>query len=174
MGRYTHIMCVQHLHVHNIHIICNTHTYLRCTSHDRFWRHTPFNTLVYVYMPHVMDRYTHIMYLQHVHIFTTHVVRSILKTHPISHPRLCVHATRDEFGIYNTRIMDLQHTHISIRVWCIPNSFIHCCGRGLYRVAKTHRMPYLYRSFSAKEPYNQWLFCEKRPEKDILRVFATL
>jgi len=23
-----------------------------------------------------------------------------------------------------------------------------------YRVAKTHRMPYLYRSFSAKEPYN--------------------
>ena len=30
-----------------------------------------------------------------------------------------------------------------------------------YRVAKTHRMPYLYRSSSAKEPYNQWLFCEK-------------
>jgi len=23
-----------------------------------------------------------------------------------------------------------------------------------YRVAKTHRMPYLYRSFSAKEPYS--------------------
>ena len=23
-----------------------------------------------------------------------------------------------------------------------------------YRVAKTHRMPYLYWSFSAKEPYN--------------------
>jgi len=23
------------------------------------------------------------------------------------------------------------------------------------------RMPYLHRSFSAKEPYNQWLFCEK-------------
>ena len=30
-----------------------------------------------------------------------------------------------------------------------------------YRVAKTHRIPYLYRSFSAKEPYIQWLFCEK-------------
>ena len=28
----------------------------------------------------------------------------------------------------------------------------------IYRVAKTHRMPYLYRLFSAKEPYNQWLF----------------
>ena len=30
-----------------------------------------------------------------------------------------------------------------------------------YRVAETHGIPYLYRSFSAKEPYNQWLFCGK-------------
>jgi len=44
-----------------------------------------------------------------------------------------------------------------------------------YRVAKTHRMPYLYRSFSAKEPYNQWLICEKWPATwGILSVFATL
>ena len=32
-----------------------------------------------------------------------------------------------------------------------------------YRVAKTHRMSYLHRSFSAKEPCNQWLFCGIRP-----------
>jgi len=25
------------------------------------------------------------------------------------------------------------------------------------------RMPYLYRSFSAKEPYDSWLFCGKQP-----------
>ena len=30
-----------------------------------------------------------------------------------------------------------------------------------YRVAKTYRMPYVYRSFSAKEPYDERLFCEK-------------
>jgi len=30
-----------------------------------------------------------------------------------------------------------------------------------YRVAKTHRMACLYRSFSAKEPYHYWLFCRK-------------
>ena len=29
------------------------------------------------------------------------------------------------------------------------------------KAAKTHRMPYVYRSFSAKEPYNWWLFGEK-------------
>jgi len=35
------------------------------------------------------------------------------------------------------------------------------CLSTCYRVAKTHRMPNLYRSFSAKEPYIQWLFCRK-------------
>ena len=51
-----------------------------------------------------------------------------------------------------------------------------CCSISLYSVAKTHRMPYLYRSFiSAKEPYNWWLFCEKWPATSgILWVFATL
>jgi len=33
----------------------------------------------------------------------------------------------------------------------------------VYRMAKTHRMPYLYRLFSAKEPYTLWLLCGKRP-----------
>ena len=32
-----------------------------------------------------------------------------------------------------------------------------------YRVAKTHWMPDVYRLFSAKEPYNEWLFGGKRP-----------
>ena len=42
-------------------------------------------------------------------------------------------------------------------------------------MAKTHKMPYLCRSFSANEPYNQWLFYEKRPASSgILCVFATL
>ena len=30
-----------------------------------------------------------------------------------------------------------------------------------YRVPKTHRMPYLHRSISAKQPYTKWLFCRK-------------
>ena len=30
-----------------------------------------------------------------------------------------------------------------------------------YRVVWSHRMPYLYKSFSAKEPFN-WLSCGKR------------
>jgi len=43
------------------------------------------------------------------------------------------------------------------------------------RVANTHRMPYLYMSFSAKEPCIQWLFCEKRSvTQGILCMYATL
>jgi len=38
------------------------------------------------------------------------------------------------------------------------NIFMH------YRVAKTHHMTELCRSFSAKEPYKYWLICEKRHE----------
>jgi len=45
----------------------------------------------------------------------------------------------------------------------------------MYRVAKTHRMPSVYRSFSAKESYIWWPFCEKRPSTQvILCIFATL
>ena len=45
-----------------------------------------------------------------------------------------------------------------------------------YKAAKTQSMPYLYRSFSAKETCDQWLFfCEKTPATEgSLWVFATL
>ena len=46
---------------------------------------------------------------------------------------------------------------------CLLILYLHIKYESYYRVAKTHRMPYLWRSFSAEEPYNQWLFCEKRP-----------
>jgi len=44
------------------------------------------------------------------------------------------------------------HVQLDYLVW----------GYGMCRVAKMRRMPYLYMSFSAKEPCNWWLFCEKR------------
>jgi len=40
------------------------------------------------------------------------------------------------------------------------NGYLSCCAEDVvvqkngYRVAKNHRMAYLYRSFSAKEPYD--------------------
>jgi len=43
-------------------------------------------------------------------------------------------------------------------------SIVTCMYRCMYqRVAKTCRIPYLYRSFSAKKPYNSWLFSKKWP-----------
>ena len=37
----------------------------------------------------------------------------------------------------------------------------HHATKDSYRVAKTQRIPYLYRSFSAKVTYIYWLFCGK-------------
>ena len=45
-------------------------------------------------------------------------------------------------------------------------------GEGM---AKTQRVPYVYRSFSCKRPYNWWVCCGKRHEiQGILCIFATL
>ena len=44
-----------------------------------------------------------------------------------------------------------------------------------YRLAKTHTMRRVYKSFSAQEPYDSWLFCGKRPAiGGTLCIFATL
>ena len=66
----------------------------------------------------------------------------------------CIHVCICDTTIY------VWHVYICVCVWhynlcaaCIHTSCvacIHMCSR----VAKTHRMPHLYRSFSAKEPYN--------------------
>jgi len=55
------------------------------------------------------------------------------------------------------RIWNLEDSNfISFVIWAEVYSH-------LVKVAKTHRMPYLYGSFFAKEPCNCWLFCGKRP-----------
>ena len=44
-----------------------------------------------------------------------------------------------------------------------------------YSAAKMRRIPYLYRSFPAIEPYNSWLFCGKRPATEGTScIFATM
>jgi len=53
----------------------------------------------------------------------------------------------------------MSPTHDSMR----HVSWRHVSWRHVsYRVAYSHRMLYLYGSFSTKEPYNEWLFCGKR------------
>ena len=43
--------------------------------------------------------------------------------------------------------------NLDLRGACPNNSFDFGALRACYRVAKTHRIPYLYRSFSAKVTY---------------------
>jgi len=54
----------------------------------------------------------------------------------------------------------IQYTHIHIHIYTHTHTYV-CMSICKYanRVAKTRRIPYLYTSFSAKEPYIEWLFC---------------
>jgi len=72
-----------------------------------------------------------------------------------------------------------MHTHAYTFTYIYTHSytFIHIQIHAFqgFRVAKTPRMPYVYRLFSSKEPYNLWLICGKRPTTwGILCIFATL
>ena len=66
-------------------------------------------------------------------------------------------------------IMEIHNTQITLNeqagrvLRSTSNQSSKPCAIVQYRVAKTHRMPYLFRSFSAKEFYNSWLYCGKRP-----------
>ena len=46
---------------------------------------------------------------------------------------------------------------------CITSHFLKPQLAPHFTISKDRTMPYLYQSFSAKEPYNQWLICGKRP-----------
>jgi len=58
----------------------------------------------------------------------------------------------------------LTKSYMCIHICLYINVYIqYICHAYRYGVAKMRKMPYLSRVFSAKEPYNQWLFCGKRP-----------
>ena len=87
--------------------------------------------------------------------------------------RLYIHYTYIHMNTYNiyTCINDIC-THIYMCAYIYTHtdrvSFTHVCmytsdTSVYYRVPETHRMPYLYTSFSAKEPYNWWLFFKTWP-----------
>jgi len=58
-----------------------------------------------------------------------------------------------------------RNYYLGGKVSCRVNGVCSVVGYGfmLYKMANMHRMPYLYRSFPAKEPYNSWLFRGKIP-----------
>ena len=63
-----------------------------------------------------------------------------------------IYRYREQGRDMNTHMCICMHVHTYI--WS-PLS------RNMYRVAKIHRMPYLCRSFSAKELCDEWLFYGK-------------
>ena len=92
-----------------------------------------------------------------------------------SHVPWLIHMCHDSFTcaithLYVETMCAMSHSYVP---W---NYYQHGCPHHTcYRVATRHRIPYLYRSLSAKELYNYWFFSGKRiATQGILCVFATL
>jgi len=73
-----------------------------------------------------------------------HLTGAYTHTHAHTHIHIHIHI--------QSHIHTHTHTH--------AHAHTHLTG-AYYRVPKIHRLPYLYRSVSTKQPYNKWLFCEK-------------
>jgi len=106
-----------------------------------------FCIYIYIYIPNtpaiypdVYVAYTHTQ--PHICVRILHVGHIYVRTHICG----CVCVYADTYMWHTTRH---THTHTYTHTQNLEGaSPIH------YRVTKMRRMPYLYRSFSAKEPYN--------------------
>jgi len=97
----------------------------------------------------------------HTHIHTHAYEHMYTWSYLYSHIHVFIHESYD-WDLGNPMTFDpddsdcyplhvfMQYIHVCrVRISCVVIHYIH-----EYRVAKTHRMSYLYRSFSAKEPCN--------------------
>ena len=77
----------------------------------------------------------------------------------------CSHPIRLHSEVYNHFIQQIEqiaYVYMYICIYVLKGQLYgHFMQQIEYRVAKTHRIHYLYRSFSAKVTYIQWLFCGK-------------
>jgi len=145
-----------HTHSHT-HTHTDTHTYTHTHTHTHTYTHTYTHTHMHVYTPGGSD----------VRIQPPVFGPTALRSRPLCLQQSCLIYLCDEPNRMRTMI-DL---YILQRVMS-PYQWVILVIRGSYvthmneweqivarkewefRVAKTHRMPYLYGSFSAKEPYN--------------------
>ena len=101
---------------------------------------------------HIYTEFTEILWMdfepfaQGIHTHTHAHIRICMNicTYILLHMNICMH-----MYIHNICIQ----MYILIEFTEILQMTGEPFDKGTYRVAKTHRIPYLYRSFSAKEPY---------------------
>jgi len=123
-----------------------------------------FKSLVIVATPYWIKwpmpyTHTHAYTYTHTHVHTH--VYTYTRTHVHAHMHIHTHSHT------YTRTCIYIYTHMCICVCIVQCCYLMkrpvpmCAKCGYlcicvytYRVAKTHRMPHLYRSFSAEEPYN--------------------
>jgi len=135
-AHHTHTHTYTHMHIHtHIHARTLLTIELRFESTRKL---SPTHTHTHIHTH--AHSYTHTYTYTHTH--TTHYRADIWKYF--------------EDAYTHTHMHTHTHTHTLLT---IELTFENTSK--MRKMAQTHKMPYLYGSFSAKEPYNQCLFCEK-------------
>ena len=167
-------------HTHTPHTLSRTHT---CRNHTLSRTHTRQSysllhreslSLAHTHTLHCWQwpYHTHTHHLYHGSTWESHCV-CLCCVHTHTHTPFLITALCDK-AIVRVRFAHTR-THLCVCVLFTHTHTYHSWQEWFYRVAKMHRMSYLYRSFSAEEPYKWWLFCEKRTANwGILCIFATL
>ena len=145
---YTYIYVYIHICTHTC--INKSYIYIHLWMFDTIYMQTYTHTHACALSTHQLVRKC-----TYIHTYTHTWSLSLSYTH--THTRTHTHARTHTHTHTHTHPPFLSYTHTSVFV--TNNMFVVACMSiamytYVYRVAKMRSMPYLYRSFSAKEPYN--------------------
>jgi len=141
------------LRVTGLIIMCDmTHTTEIIVSHTRVW-----HDYSHVWHDSYDRNYDTFIFMCAIHFYVKQLVTCKTQsydTHTYTYAHIHTHThTYTYIHIHvHTHAYTYMHIHIHTARW-FHTCITHFHYTHWYRVAKTHRIPYLYRSFSAKEPY---------------------
>jgi len=129
----------------------------------------------YLWYPCIRNPFTHVADAYHSFVWHMHIAHwydSFIWHMTSWRAMRCIMHDADAYHSFIWLMHTLQYSYLwysRIRnpSMCVSVSVSVSATCRAYRVAKTHRIPYLHRSFFAKMTYIQWLFCGHT-------VFATL
>jgi len=130
---------------------------MQASSHTHTHTHTQTHTNKHTNTHTHTHTHAHAHTRTHTHTRTTH--SHILGDRPVDVTLKRLQQSIEKTGFNEVKIFATS------QVSSLCNTMSHdvtlCHTMSHYRVAKSHKIPYLYRSFSAKVTYIHWLFCGK-------------
>ena len=153
-------------------MLCESVLRKQIRTHTHICIHICVYIYIYIHICMCIYMYIYIIYI-YIYIYVAHLPHYSLSHWHLSNLSLTYWATFSKSGIKYLTLETLKiyflagapakFATLSLAACCESQIWYQTCDLGCEWCAMTRKMPYVNRSFSAKEPYNQWLFCERRP-----------